>query len=185
MSVERSRDTFDEARGYLPWTIASVVLVFGAARIDSLRPLLATGIAVAAPVVAATSGVYRFRGAAQALENAALVVAGLAVVAAEVCVAGGFLGMAKLAPLLHFARPVLIAAVGLALVLHALGVRRGLNSRFGAWIGMAAAFAWYVSGYVGADRFAGVFAGFFIALAVGGGLGLFLGEALRRFLRSS
>jgi hypothetical protein len=184
MSAEEGRrETFDEARGYLPWMISAVVLIFGAARIEALRPHLATIMALAAPVVAATSGVYRFRGAHHALETCALVVAGLVVVAAEVCVAGAFLGMARLAPLVGVARHLLIAAVGAALALHTLAVGRGLNPRFGAWIGMAAAFAWFVSGYVGDDRFGAVFSGFFFALAVGGGLGLLAGEALRRFFR--
>lgn len=184
MSSEDTRsEAFDEARGYLPWMVGALVLIFGAARIDALRPHLASVIALSAPVVAVTSGVYRFRGAHRALESSALLLGGLVVIAAEVCIGGGLLGMTNLTPLLKLARPVLIAAVGVALVLHTVAVRRGLNPRFGAWIGMASAFAWYVSRYEDADRFAGVFAGFFFALAVGGGLGLLAGEALRRFFR--
>lgn len=186
MSTQPSHgEVLDEVRGYLPWMIGSIVLIFGAARIDALRPHLATAVALAVPVVAATSGVYRFRGAHQALETLALAVGGVAVVAAEALIAGGLLGMDNLTPVLTFARPALASATAAALVLHVLAVRRGLNPRFGAWIWMAAAFAWYVSSRSPGDRFSIVFAGLFVALALGGGVGSLAGEALRRGFRRS
>lgn len=184
MSLDSDRSQrLEDGSGYLPWMIAGAVLSFGGAKVEALRPQLAVAIALAVPVVLATSGVFRLRGAPPALETCALVLGGAVVIAAELGVAGGFLGMTRLAGALPAARMALVALPLPALLLHTLAAREGLNSRFGAWIGMACAFAWYVSSSTAPDRFAGVFTAFFFALGVGGGLGLFVGEGLRRWVQ--
>lgn len=186
MSSRQGEDhAFEESRSYLPWLIAAAVLIFGTAQVTALRPQLAAALAVVLPVVAVTSGVFRFRSAARALETSALIVGGSVVVAAEVCVCGGLLQMQRFQPALPAARTVLVAGFLLALLLHTLAVRRGLNPRFGAWIGMTGAFGWLLSRYEGGDPFANVLVTGSAAVVVGGGAGLLAGEALRRFFRSS
>lgn len=183
MSGDGQSSVLEEGRGYLPWLIGATVLIFGAAQVPGLRPQLGVVLALVLPVVAIAAGVFRFRGAAVSLEVAALLVGGVVVVACEICVSGGLLKSARFESLLPLGRSALGIGFALSLALHALAVRRHLNPRFGAWVGMAGAFAWRLSEYAGDDRFSAVFSAFFLALALGGGIGLLAGEALRRFLR--
>lgn len=183
MSSDEQSQVFDEVRGYVPWLIAATVLIFGAAQVPTLRPQLGVALALALPVVVVSAGVFRFRGTAAPLELGALVVGGLMVIACEVCVSGGLLKSQRFEALLPLARGGLGFGFGLALLLHALAVRRHMNPRFGAWVGMAGMFAWWLSKPDGGDRFSAVFTAFFLALLFGGGVGLLAGEALRRFLR--
>jgi hypothetical protein len=84
--------------------------------------------------------------------------------------------------------PVLVL-LGLALVLavafEVAGAQRGLRSRLSAWLGLAIVFALYFPGHAAPQNlFGSVFAAFLVALFVGGGSGLFLGElAVRRARR--
>ncbi len=73
----------------------------------------------------------------------------------------------------------------LAVVFEVAGAQRGLRSRLSAWLGMAIVFALYFPGHAAPKNlFGSVFAAFLVALFVGGGAGLFLGEfAVRRARR--
>src|SRR6478736_6268040 len=69
-----------------------------------------------------------------------------------------------------------------ALVFEVLGAQRGLRSRLSAWFGLAIVFSLYFPAHAVLNNlFGSVFAAFFIALFLGGGAGLCLGEfAVRR-----
>ena len=70
-------------------------------------------------------------------------------------------------------------------LLEAAGAHRGLRSRLSAWLGLGIVFALYFPGHAAPQNlFGSVFAAFFIALFVGGGGGLFLGEFAARRARS-
>jgi len=73
----------------------------------------------------------------------------------------------------------------LAVLFEVAGAQRGLRSRLSAWLGLAIVFALYFPGHaVPKNLFGSVFAAFFVALFVGGGSGLFLGEVAVRRTRS-
>jgi len=77
---------------------------------------------------------------------------------------------------------VLASCMVLAVVFEVAGAQRGLRSRLSAWFGLAIVFALYFPGHASTNNlFGSVFAAFFIALFVGGGAGLCVGEfAVRR-----
>ena len=70
-------------------------------------------------------------------------------------------------------------------LVHTLEARRGTKARFAAFIGMAAAFAVYLSTHTGKDVFGRVYAAFFMALLIGGGAGLLAGELLARAFKKA
>jgi NAD/NADP transhydrogenase beta subunit len=80
---------------------------------------------------------------------------------------------------------VLYVAAAAALVVHALEARSGSKARFAPFIGMAGAGAVYLSTHPNKDTFAAVFGAFFVALFIGGGVGLFAGELLGRAFKKA
>jgi len=79
----------------------------------------------------------------------------------------------------------LVGALLLAVVFEVAGARRGLRSRLSAWFGLAIVFSLYFPGHATTSNlFGSVFAAFFIALFVGGGAGLCVGEFAVRRARS-
>lgn len=169
-----------ERPSYLPWLMGVLILVISAAKLDAARPTLATVLAVAVPVVPVVMGVYRLQGSGEDLERAALAVGGITVLAGELCVARGFFGVGALEAVLVPARFALYGAATASLAVHVLAVRRGMNRYFSAFLGIASVFAVYLSAHPGKDAFSGVFGAFFVALFVGGGVGLVAGEVLGR-----
>ena len=80
---------------------------------------------------------------------------------------------------------LLALSLALAVSFEVAGAQRGLRTRISAWLGMAIVFALYFPGHASPQNlFGSVFAAFLVALFVGGGSGLFLGEfAVRRARR--
>jgi len=171
-------------RSYLPWVLATLVLVVGGAKIDAARPLVARVLALAAPVVPVAIAVKRVDGGGATLERAAGVVGWLTILAAEVCVAGGFFHVEALTGLVSSARFVVYGAVASALVVHTLEARRLGKARFAGYIGIAGGFSTYISLHSGADPFTSVFGAFFVGMFVGGA-GLLSGELLSRVFKKS
>jgi hypothetical protein len=172
-------------RSHLPWVMAALVLVVGGAKLDSARPLVARALAIAIPIVPVLMGVKRLDGTDLGLERAAAVVGWLTIAAAEVCVAAGIFHVTALQPWTPFSRYALYGAGAAALVVHTLEARRSSKPRFAAFVGMAAVFAVYVSTHDGRDVFARVFGAFFVALFLGGGIGLLGGELLGRAFKKA
>jgi hypothetical protein len=175
----------ESARSSLPWIMAALVLVIGGAKLDFARPHIARLLAVAIPIVPVVMGVKRLEGGDLSVERAGSVVGWVTIVAGELCVASGFFGVSALDAVAPFARITLYGSAAGALVVHTLEARRGTKARFAAFIGMAAAFAVYLSTHTGKDVFGRVYAAFFMALLIGGGAGLLAGELLARAFKKA
>ncbi len=169
-------------RSYLPWILATLVLVVGGAKLEAARPLVARVLALAVPVVPVAIGVKRVEGGGTTLERAAGAVGWLTILAGEACVAGGFFRVETLTALVPSARFVLYGAAAGALVVHTLEARSLGKARFAGYIGIASGFAVYISRHVGADPFASVFGAFFVGMFVGGAE-LLTGELLGRVFK--
>jgi hypothetical protein len=170
-------------RSYLPWIMAGLVLVVGGAKLDSMRPYVGRALALAIPVVPVLMAVKRVEGGNVKLERAASAVGWLTILAGEACVAYGVFHVAALAGVANVARFALYGAAVAALAVHTLEARSQPKARYAAFIGLASVFAVYVSTHTDKDPFAAVFGAFFIALFVGGGAGLLLGELLGRVFK--
>jgi hypothetical protein len=175
----------DSERSSLPWIMAALVLVIGGSKLDLARPHVARALAIAIPIVPVVMGLKRLEGGDLRLERAGSVIGWATILAGELCVARGFFGVAALDGIVAPARGVLYAAAVGALLVGALAARRGIKARFAPLVGIAAAFAVYLSTHPGKDPFAKVYAGFFLALVVGGGAGLLAGELLDRAFRKA
>jgi hypothetical protein len=175
-------DTAD--RSYLPWIMATLVLVIGGAKLDAMRPFVARLLAVAIPIVPVLLGVKRVEGGALVVERAATAVGWVTVLAAELCVLNRFFHVTALTELAPAARLALGVATLGALVAHTLEARRHGKARFAGYIGIAAGFGGFISVHVDKDAFSAVFAGFFVAV-LSGGVALLAGELLGRVFRQA
>jgi hypothetical protein len=172
-------------RSYLPWILATLVLVVGGAKLEAARPLVARALALAIPVVPVAIAAKRVEGGGQSLERAAGAVGWLTIGAGEVCVAGGFFHLSAFTAVLPVARFALYAAAVGALVVHTLEAQSLGKARFAGYLGIALGFAVYVSNHAANEPFAAVFGAFFIGLFGGGGGGLLLGELLGRVFKKA
>ncbi|HXK16687.1 MAG TPA: hypothetical protein VNG33_02700 [Polyangiaceae bacterium] len=169
-------------RSYLPWILATLVLVVGGAKLEAARPLVARVLALAIPVVPVAIAVKRVEGGGAKLERAAGYVGWLTILAGEACVVGGFFQVSALAGVTPFARVALYPAALAALGVHTLEARSLGKARFAGYLGIAGGFAWYVANHAGNDPFASVFGAFFIGM-LSGGAGLLTGELLGRLFK--
>jgi hypothetical protein len=172
-------------RSYLPWILATLVLVVGGAKLEAARPLVANVLALAIPVVPVAIAVKRVEGGGATLERAAGAVGWLTILAGEACVAGGFFNVGALTAVLPALRFLLYGAAAGALVVHTLEAQRLGKARFAGYLGIAVGFAVYISGHTGYAPFARVFGAFFMGLFIGGGAGLLLGELLGRVFKKA
>jgi len=165
----------------LPLLLCSLLLLVGGSKLDSVRPFEGQVVALLIPVIAVFSGVAPFRDAHSTLRNVVFAFGALVLVLAE-------LGPYRVVLQDQVAAPALSVALGLAVamllavVLEVAGAQRGLRSRLSAWFGLAIVFALYFPAHAAPNNlFGSVFAAFLIALFLGGGLGLCVGEfAVRR-----
>jgi hypothetical protein len=165
----------------LPLLLLSLVCLVGGSRFDSLRPIEGQVLAFAVPVIAVFSGVGPFWDAHVALRNLVLSLAAVVLAFAEPdAYRAVFLGNVPAPSLTHLI--VLGGALLAAVMLEVAGVRRHLRSRLSAWFGLAIVFALFFPSHADPKNlFGSVFGAFMIALFLGGGGGLFLGEfAVRR-----
>jgi len=165
----------------LPLLLGSLLLLVGGSKLDSVRPLEGQIVALLIPAIAVFSGVAPFRDAHSSLRNFVFALGALALAAAELgAYRVVFLDQVQSPPLATAL--VLVGCMALAVVFEVAGAQRGLRSRLSAWFGLAIVFALYFPGHASTKNlFGSVFAAFFIALFVGGGLGLCVGEfAVRR-----
>ncbi|MES1174260.1 MAG: hypothetical protein ABUL62_08010 [Myxococcales bacterium] len=172
------------SRFRLPLLIFSLLLLVGGSKLDSVRPVEGQVVALVIPVVAVLSGVGPFWDSDPPLRDWVFALGALVLVLSELGAYHVVFQDLVASPAL----PVLVL-LGLSLVLAVLfevaGAQRGLRSRLSAWLGMAIVFALYFPGHAAPQNlFGSVFAAFLVALFVGGGSGLFLGElAVRRARR--
>jgi len=165
----------------LPLLLCSLALLVGGSKLDSVRPLEGQVVALLIPVIAVFSGIAPFRDAHSSLRNWVFALGALVLVAAELGPYRVIFDDTVAAPPLAIS-VLLGLALLLAIVFEVAGAQRGLRSRLSAWFGLAIVFALYFPGHAATDNlFGSVFAAFLIALFVGGGVGLCLGEfAVRR-----
>ncbi|MEO6601856.1 MAG: hypothetical protein ABIQ16_18400 [Polyangiaceae bacterium] len=172
------------SRARLPLLVFSLLLLVGGSKLDAVRPLEGQVVALAIPLLAVVSGVGPYRESDASLRNVVFALGALVFVLAEIGSYRVVFDDVVASP----AVPVLVL-LGLALVLavtfEVAGAQRGLRSRLSAWLGLAIVFALYFPGHAAPQNlFGSVFAAFMVALFVGGGTGLFLGEfAVRRARR--
>jgi hypothetical protein len=171
------------ARLRLPLLLISLVLLSGGSRFDTVRPVEGQVLAFAVPVIAVVSGVIPFRDAHGGLRNLVFALGALVLALALVGSYGAvFDGAAQPA---STARSLMLGAAMLGAVLFEVaGAERHLRSRLSAWLGLAIVFSlFFPSHAVPKNLFGSVFGAFMVALLVGGGGGLFLGELAVRNAR--
>jgi hypothetical protein len=165
--------------------MAGLVLVIGGAKLQAARPIVARALALAIPAVPVAIGVKRLEHAKPELERAASAVAWLTILAGEASVVGSFFEVGLLAPAVPWLRWVLYGACLAALVINTLDARAEGKARFGAYVGVAAGFAVYLTTQHNKDPFGAVFGAFFAGFLVGGGALLLVGEALARVFKKA
>jgi hypothetical protein len=165
----------------LPLLLCSLLLLVGGSKLDAVRPLEGQIMALLIPLIAIGSGVGPFRDAHSSLRNAVFALGALVLAVAELGPYRVVFDDAALAPTLGVTL-LLVIALPLAVVLEVAGAQRGLRSRLSAWFGLAIVFALYFPTHAATNNlFGSVFAAFLIALFLGGGAGLCIGElAVRR-----
>jgi len=173
------------SRVRLPLLLFSLLLLVGGSKLDSVRPFEGEVVAFVIPAVAVFSAVAPFTDAHPSLRNP---VFGLGAVVLTLSELAAYHAVFEAAPgVLALATPIVFAlALPTAVWGEVAGARRGLRSRLCAWLGLAMVFALYFRGHAarGDNLFGSVFAAFFVALLLGGGVGLCLGEAAVRRARS-
>ena len=168
----------------LPLLVFSLLLLVGGSKLDSVRPVEGQIVALVIPVVTVLSGIGPFRDTEPALRNGVFALGALVLLLGELGAYRVVFADVVASPAL----PVLVLltlSLALAVVFEVAGAQRGLRSRISAWLGMAIVFALYFPGHAAPQNlFGSVFAAFLVALFIGGGSGLFLGEfAVRRARR--
>ena len=165
----------------LPLLLFSLLLLVGGSKLDSVRPVEGQIVALVIPAVAVISGVSPFRDAHSRLRNGVFALGALLLLLTELGACGVVFEGSVAPPPLPL-KLLLALAMMLAVALEVAGAQRGLRSRLSAWCGLATVFALYFPGHaVIQNLFGSVFAAFLVALFLGGGGGLFLGElAVRR-----
>jgi hypothetical protein len=168
----------------LPLLLISLLMLVGGSKLDSVRPLEGQVLALLIPAIGVVAGVAPFRDADSRLRNLVFAFGAGVLALAE-------LGAYRVVFDDTVATPELavVGLLGLALLaavlFEVLGAQRGLRTRVSAWFGLAIVFAIYFPGHaVAKNLFGSVFAAFIVALFVGGGSGLFLGELAVRRARS-
>ena len=170
------------SRFRLPLLLCSLALLVGGSKLDSVRPFEGQIVALVIPLIAVVNGVAPFRDAHSSLRNLVFALGALVLVLAELGPYRVVFQDVLAAPALGISL-LLLAAMVLAVVLEVAGAQRGLRSRLSAWFGLAIVFALYFPAHAaqGDNLFGSVFAAFLIALFLGGGAGLCVGEfAVRR-----
>jgi len=171
------------SRARLPILLFSLLLLVGGSKLDAVRPLEGEIVAFVIPAVAVFSGLAPFTDAHGALRDRVFILGALLLLASELASYQAVFDSGPLVP--AWLTPALfVLAVPLTVWAEVKGSRRGLRSRISAWFGLAMVFALYFHGHVArGNLFGSVFAAFFVALFLGGGTGLFLGEAAVRRTR--
>ena len=165
----------------LPLLLCALLLLVGGSKLDSVRPFEGQVVALLIPLIAVVSGVAPYREAHSALRNLVFALGAWVLVLAELGPYRVVFEESAAAPSLSTTL-LLAASMVLAVVFEVAGAQRGLRSRLSAWLGLAIAFALYFPAHAAkSNLFGSVFAAFLIALFLGGGLGLCVGEfAVRR-----
>ncbi|HEY0466597.1 MAG TPA: hypothetical protein VGC79_20455 [Polyangiaceae bacterium] len=173
------------SRARLPLLLLSLWLLVGGSKLDAVRPFEGQLVAFVIPAVAVLSAVAPFTDAHPRVRNP---VFGLGAVVLALSELAAYQAVFEAAPILSaLVTPVVFAlALPAAVWGEVAGARRGVRSRLSAWLGLSMVFALYFRGHAApANLFGSVFAAFFVALFLGGGLGLCLGEAAVRRARSA
>lgn len=172
------------SRARLPLLLLSLALLIGGSKLDAVRPLEGQIVAFVIPAFAVISGVAPFNDANGPLRGR---VFGLGVIVLSLCELTAYQAVFEAAPLSALSTPLVFAlAAPFSVWAEVSGARRGLRSRLTAWLGLAMVFALYLRGHASGDNlFGSVFAAFFVALFLGGGSGLCLGELAVRRARSA
>jgi len=173
------------SRARLPLLLFSLLLLVGGSKLDAVRPLEGEIVAFVIPAVAVVSGVAPFSDVHGQLRNRVFALGGALLLLCELASYEAVFESPSVLP--SWVMPVLFAlALPLVVWAEVAGARRGLRSRLTAWVGLSLVFALYIRGHaVSSNLFGSVFAAFFVALFLGGGSGLFLGEAAVRRARSA
>lgn len=174
----------DLSRLRLPLLLCSLALLVGGSKLDSIRPFEGQIVGLVIPAVAVVSGVGPFKDTHSSLRNAVYALGALVLALAEF---GAYRVVFEdtVGPLPLGLALVLALAMLLALWFEVLGAQRGLRSRLSAWFGLAVVFALYFPAHAVLNNlFGSVFAAFFVALFVGGGAGLCVGEFAVRKVRA-
>jgi hypothetical protein len=160
----------------LPLLLVGLVLLIGGSRFDTLRPVEGQVLAFAVPVIAVVSAVGPFREAHPGLRNAVFALGALVLALA---LYGSYVVVFEdvVAAPARSRSLTLVASMLVAVLLEVAAAIRHVRSRLSAWLGLAIVFAFFFPSHaVPKNLFGSVFGAFMVALFLGGGGGLFLGE---------
>jgi hypothetical protein len=165
----------------LPLLLLSLALLIGGSKFDTLRPVEGQVVALVLPLIAVASAVGPFLDTIPPLRNAAFLTAAVVFVLSELSIYGAvFDGANVTMPVAQLL--LLVACLVAAVLCEVAAAQRSVRVRCTAWLGLAVVFGCYFPGHTSEKNlFGSVFAAFIVALFLGGGGGLFLGElAVRR-----
>lgn len=168
----------------LPALFTLLLALIGASRFEATRPLEASFIAIAVPVVMLGAGAKPFMAARLELRAAGLSVALGVLTLSELRIVGAL--FPSTASWALFGPPALLwIAGGLAILTEAIAARAGMRSRLASCAGIALALALYLPQHFRDGEALGtVLAGLLVAVFAGGGSGLLLGALAARWARS-
>lgn len=169
---------------HLPLMFFGLLALVLLSRLDATRDYLARGISVVLAPVTIGRGVSPFKDADGLLRPAAFATAAATAIASEMAVGGALASAPWSVPTLHVLYGVLLTGALAAVVLEGLQGRHGVRTRFAGWSGIAVAFSLYMPAhYRPENAFGTVLGGFFLALLIGGGIGVLSGAAAVSWLR--
>lgn len=174
-------DTLERLR--LPALFIGILALVGASRFDATRPYEATFLALAVPLGAVVAGALPLRDSGQPLRSIGFAVAATVLLLSELVLGAAI--FAKSAVLSGAQAAVAFGLLALlSIAIEAGASRNGLKTRFAACMGIAAGLSLYLPGrFDQKEALGAVLAGLLVAVFVGGGAGLFLGEAAVRLAR--
>ena len=168
----------------LPLLLLSLALLVGGSKFDTLRPGEGQVVALLLALIDVVSGVGPFVDTIPTLRNAAFLLGAVVLGFTELSAYGAVFGDDHVPPPLSQLLVLLVCLLA-AVLCEVAAAQRSVRVRCAAWLGVAIVFGCYFPGHTTAQNlFGSVFAAFLVALFVGGGGGLFLGELAVRRTRS-
>lgn len=191
----RHHDAFDRAassealeRWHVPLLGLLGVALYAGARFNETRPYEAALVALGLPLVALWAGAHPLCSGHPGVRNGAMLTALLLGVCAELLLLPLFVPWWRVRGTGAEAIAMLLVGCAIAAaVLEGVGARHGMRARFGAWAGIVAVLALYLSKHTldpHQDPFGSVMAACVVSVFLGGGLGLICGLFATKLLSS-
>jgi hypothetical protein len=185
VSVKDIPEDPDAQRNRLPIMFGALLVLYVASRLDATRPVAGVLLTYGFPIAAVAMGFLPI--ADSSVRTAAITVAALAAVAAELAIGRELQPSIEAFALVppSFVSVTLIGALVGAALIQAVAAKRGLRNVFAAWVGIVTMLGLYLPAHAraGRDTLDAFIAALLVSLFVGGGAGLFLGLIVTRVVK--